>query len=140
MGQAEQFRAAIRSPRSANAREKAPSRLASPSNSPIRRCGADDCPPVAISMPVAPTRAARSRAPSNDSSLTESVYSPSSTEYLLAVCEPPMAAGAFGCTDASIAPRTAPTRAVGGGRDLGQTAEGGRDGCGRGPLGRIGEG
>ncbi len=72
-GHAEQLSAAIRSPREANASRKALRRPASPRSSSRRRCGARDCPPVAISIAVAPTRAATSSAPSKECSGSESV-------------------------------------------------------------------
>ena len=72
-GQAEQFSAAIRSPRLVKARWNAARLPLSSSSSSMRRCGALDWPPVAISMAVAPTRAATSSASSNVWSGSESV-------------------------------------------------------------------
>ena len=82
-GQAEQLRAAMRRPRSANAAAKRSRADRSASRSAMRMCGAGDWPPAAISIPVAPMRAARSSASSNDSRSTESVYKPRSTSALL---------------------------------------------------------
>ena len=64
-GQAEQLSAAMRRPRLSNAAANSARRRASPSSSSIRRCGAEDWPPVAISIPVAPISRGEVEAASN---------------------------------------------------------------------------
>jgi hypothetical protein len=72
-GQAEQLSAVTSMPRRSSASRKSSRAPRSLSSSDRFMCGAGDCPPAAISTASSPSSCAKSSAPSNERSETESV-------------------------------------------------------------------
>src|SRR3954447_477636 len=122
----------MRSPRRSNAAWRRDRACGLARSSPIRRWGALDWPPVAISIERAPDSAATSSARSKESSVSESVYRPTS----MARDRNRASAADAGVDEARpVDPRRADLEAVRPGRE--RCAGGGREqGGAAGPRGR----